>query len=250
MSWGLVIGAVVSGAGIVASQDSARRARNAVSDQQKIADKVTYEPINIDALIKKANETAVANATQSLELERQLSPGVADTRDTLQRTVAEQLKMGGNLPPDVANQVTQAARVASAGSGTLGGSSVPLTAQLLGVSALGLLNQRQNQAQTLLATNPLPQVGLDPGTVASLEAQNNAANNQFNLEKAGINSTLTQARNDAGAAGAGVTANNFSSLLGLLTSNTSGGVDSGSILGKLANAYGNKNPALDPLSAT
>ncbi len=246
--WGAVAGAVVvAGAGAIQSSDAARRASHAVSDQRKIADAVTYQPIDIAALTKTAHDQAVANATNSLALERSLSPGVAATRERLQQTVAEQLREGGNLPADVVNQVTQAGRVASGSSGTLGGSSVPLTAGLLGVSALGLLNQRQQNASNLLAANPLPVAGLDPGTVAGLEAQNNAAFNQFNLNKAGIDSNLTAAGNAAGAASAGVNASNFASLLGLLTKQNTGassGADT-SLLGKLFSAYGD-NPATSP----
>lgn len=244
----LIIAGATTAASVISSQDTARRAQHAVQDQKKIADDLTYQPIDIAALTKTAHDQAVQNATQSLDLERSLQPGVAATRDALQRSVANQLQQGGNLPADVANQVTQAARVTSGGSGTLGGSSVPLTAQMIGVSALGLLNQRQQNASNLLAANPLPAAGLDPGTLASLEAQNNAAQNQFNLAKTGVQSNLVAAQDQAGAAKAGVSASNFSSLLGLLTNNLGGGVDNGSILGKLASAYGNKNPATAPIA--
>ncbi len=251
MSWGLVIGSVISaGVGAVASNDASRKAKHAVGDARKIADAVEYQPIDIAALTKTAHDQAVANATQSLDLERQLQPGVAETRQALQQSVADQLRMGGNLPPDVINQVTQAARTTSGSSGTLGGSSVPLTAARIGQSALGLLNMRQQNASNLLATNPLPAAGLDPGTLASLEAQNNAAQNQFNLAKAGVETNLVNSQAQANTAATGVAASNYASLLGLLTKQnpSSGGTDT-SILGKIFSAYGgSNNPATNPVS--
>ncbi len=251
--WGAVAAAVVgAGASAIISSDQSRKASHAVSDARKIADDVTYQPIDIAALTKTAHDQAVANATNSLALERSLQPGVADTRDALQRSIADQLKLGGNLPADVVNQVTQAGRVSSGTSGTLGGSSVPLTAGLLGISALGLLNQRQQNASNLLAANPLPVAGLDPGTAAGLEAQNNAAQNQFNLAKAGVDTNLVNSQAQANAAAGGVAASNYSSLLGLLTKQnpSSTGTDT-SLLGKLFSAYGNgNNPATNPIAAT
>lgn len=243
-----VIPLVIAAATAVQASDTSRKASHAVSDARKIADSVEYQPIDLAALTKTAHDQAVQNATQSLDLERSLQPGVADARATLQRTVADQLRMGGNLPPDVVNQVEQAGRTASGTSGTLGGSSVPLTAGLLGISALGLLNQRQTNASNLLASNPLPVAGLDPGTLASLEAQNNAAQNQFNLAKAGVDTNLVNSQAQANAAAGGVSAANYSSLLGLLTKQnpSSTGTDT-SLLGKLFSAYGgSSNPATTP----
>jgi len=252
MSWGVVVGSLITaGVGAAVSSDQSRKASHAVSDAAKIADSVTYQPIDIAQLTKTAHDQAVQNATQSLDLERQLQPGVASTRQALQQSISDQLKQGGNLPPDVVNQVTRAARVESGTSGTLGGSSVPLTAQLLGVSALGLLNQRQQNASNLLAANPLPVSGLDPGTLASLEAQNNAAQNQFNLAKAGVQTNLVNSQAQANAASGGVAASNYNSLLGLLTKQnpSSSGTDT-SLLGKLFSAYGgSNNPATNPVSA-
>lgn len=250
MAWVAVAAAAVGAIGsAVISSDSSRKASHAVSDAAKVAQDVTYQPIDIAQLTKTAHDQAVQNATDSLALERSLQPGVADTRATLQQSIADQLKQGGNLPPDVANQVERAARVSSGTSGSLGGSSVPLTAQLLGVSALGLLNQRQQNASNLLAANPLPAAGLDPGTLAGLEAQNNAAQNQFNLAKAGVQTNLINSQAQANAASGGVAASNYNSLLGLLTKQnpSTTGTDT-SLLGKLGAAFSGNNPATNPIS--
>lgn len=243
------VSAAGTAASVISSQDAARKGRHAVEDAQKIASAQEYHPIDIAQLTQNAHDQAVKNATDSLALEQSLQPDVARARQDLSKSVADQLALGGKLPADVANQVTSAARVTSGGSGTLGGSSVPLTAQMLGISALNLLNQRQNNAANLVAANPLPVAGLDPGSLASLEANQNAAQNQFNLAKAGVQTNLVGAQNQALAAQGGVNASNFSSLVGLLTKNQGAGYDSGSILGKLVNAYGNNNnPATNPIS--
>ncbi len=238
MSWGLVVGSVITaGVGAVAGQDASRKAQHAVGDARKIADAVEYQPIDLAQLTKTAHDQAVQNATQSLDLERSLQPGVAATRQALQQSVADQLRM---------------ARTSSGSSGTLGGSSVPLTAARIGQSALGLLNQRQTNASNLLASNPLPVAGLDPGTLAGLEAQNNAAQNQFNLAKAGVDTNLVNSQAQANAAAGGVAASNYASLLGILTKqnpSTPSGTDT-SILGKIFSAYGgSNNPATNPISA-
>ncbi len=245
----LAIAAATTTATIVSQQDAARKAQHAVSDAQKVAGAVDYQPIDIAQLTANAHDQAVKNATDSLALERSLQPDIADTRTNLSRSISDQLKLGGQLPTDTINAVTQAGRVAGGTSGSLGGASVPLTAGLLGLSSLNLLNQRQNNAAGLLAANPLPVAGLDPGTLASLEAQQNAAQNQFNLAKAGVQTNLIGSQVQAGAAQTGANMAGISSLLNLLTKNQSSGVDSGSILGKLATAYGN-NPATTPVSAT
>lgn len=243
------VAAAGTAASIAASQDSARKALHATQDAQKIAGSVDYQPIDIAQLTKDAHDQAVQNATDSLALEQSLQPDVARARTELSRSVADQLALGGNLPADVANTVTRAARTTSGTSGTLGGSSVPLTAQMLGISSLNLLNQRQQNASALVAANPLPTAGLDPGTLASLEVNQNAAQNQFNLAKAGVQTNLVNSQAQANAAQGGANVAGISSLLNLLSKNQSGSVDSGSILGKLASAYGSgSNPAANPIA--
>ncbi len=147
----LAIAAATTTATIVSQQDAARKAQHAVSDAQKVAGAVDYQPIDIAQLTANAHDQAVKNATDSLALERSLQPDIADTRTNLSRSISDQLKLGGQLPTDTINAVTQAGRVAGGTSGSLGGASVPLTAGLLGLSSLNLLNQRQNNAAGLLA---------------------------------------------------------------------------------------------------
>jgi len=219
-TWGFIGAAVVTTVGgAVASSDASRKANHTAQDalksQQQIAAELKYEPIDLEKLKADAASQAAANAAGSLQLERSLQPNVASTREGLSKSVSDQLALGGKLSPDVLNQATQAARTAGSASG-IGGNSAPLTAALIGQSAQGLLQQRQSNAASLLAANPLPVAGLDPGSLASAEVAQNAAQNQFNLEKAGVASNLVNSNAQIQGANAGANASQWSSILGLV----------------------------------
>ena len=103
------IGSVIVGAGtsIYSTQQQKKAANKALDAQRGIAADITYEPIDIEALKTQAKATAIQNATNSLALERQLQPNVAATREELSRQISEDLKLGGQLPADVQNRVTE-----------------------------------------------------------------------------------------------------------------------------------------------
>lgn len=217
MSWvGLGAAVVGAGASIYSSKQQSKAAQKALDAQRGIATDIKYEPIDIEKLKREATAAAIDNATNSLALERQLQPNVAATREELSRQIGDDLKLGGNLTTDVANRVTTAGRTIGARSGTGSGGTVPLTASLLGLSSIDLLNQRRAAAGNLLGANPLPVAGLDPGSIASAEVANNAANNQFNLEKAGVSSNLANSEAAARSAQIGGQAGEVSSLANLL----------------------------------
>jgi hypothetical protein len=119
------------------------------------------------------------------------------------------------VPADIANKVASAARVAGGSSGGFGGTP-GVTAATLGTTALGLLRDRQGAAAGLLAANPLPAAGLDPGALASLEVQQNASMNDFNAAKAGVQTNLLNSNAQQNAGAIGGATNGLSSLLGLL----------------------------------
>lgn len=190
-------------AGTVSSISSQRKAlsaqKDALAQQRDIAANLKYEPINIENLKEQTRQQAIQNATQSLALERELSPDVAATRQMVAERVRTDLGLGGQLSPDVASQVARAARV----SGSLSGApAAPLTASLIGTTAENLRQQRLANAGGLLAQNKLQPAGLDPGALASLIVSQNAAMNQFNAAKAGVNANLAQSAGQVGAAGA------------------------------------------------
>lgn len=220
----IAAGAALTGVAgqIYGDTQKAKATNNLVNSQKQLAANLKYEPIDIEKLKTDATNQAIANATQSLALERQLQPDVAKARETnaaakaeLSRQVNSDLALGGNLPPDLANSVTAAGRVIGDRSGG-GNPNVPLTASLLGLSSLELLNQRRAAAANLTNTQPLPVAGLDPGALASLQVANNAANNQFNLEKAGVDSNINQGVAAARASQIGGQVGEISSLANLL----------------------------------
>lgn len=199
--WVTGISAAVSVGTSIYSASQANKAANKALDQKAaLAANLKYEPIDIAALKEEASKSAVENATKSLALERTLQPNVAATREELAKQTSDNLALQGNLPADVINRVTQSGRVIGAQSGIGSGSTTPLTASLLGLSSLDLANQRRAAAGALLTANPLQQAGLDPGAVASAEVAQNAAQNQFNLLKSGVDSKLVDAETAARAA--------------------------------------------------
>jgi hypothetical protein len=170
-----------------------KKAASAVSNLQ-------YQPIDLDKLQEQAQGYAQQNIAKSIELEKQYMPDVSAARFGLQKQVAQDLARGGNLPPDVANQVTRAS-MARAGAGGFGAG--PLTAAQLGLSSLDLRNQAQAKAAALTATNPLPVSGLDPGSLASAAIGQNQAQNQFALGKAGALTNVYQSQANTSAANVG-----------------------------------------------
>lgn len=210
---GIVTGLVAAAAiGATATAVEANQTKKAIQGAQGIANALTYQPVDIEKVKTDAANQAVENATNSLNLERQLQPDVAAARAGLSKSVNDQLAMGGSVPADIANQVANAARVAGGASGNFGGTP-GVTAATIGTTALGLLQQRQANAAGLLSSNPLPAAGLDPGALASLEVQQNAAQNQFNAAKAGVNMNLLNSNAQANAAEIGGIGNAVSGLV-------------------------------------
>jgi len=219
----LALSAAASAAGTVASMSAQRKAASAQKDallrQQEIAANLKYEPINIENLKQQAQQQAITNATQSLALERELSPDVAATRQAVAERVRSDLALGGQLSPDIANQVARAARTSGALSGAPAG---PLTAAQIGLTAENLKQQRLANAGSLLAANKLPTAGLDPGALASLIVSQNAAQNQFNMRKAGIDANLAQSAGEVGAGAAATQGSLNSQLLNAIPGLVSG----------------------------
>lgn len=198
-----------------------------LQQQTQAVNNLNYQPIDIAALTKSAEEQAARNVESSIALEKKYAPGVAATRTGLQDQVAQNLAQGGNLPADVQTRVARNVG-AQAGASGLSASSGPITAASLGLTSLDLQRQRMGDAGALLAQNPLPTAGLDPGSIADLNVANSNAANQFNLSKIGAqanlaNSTIAaqQAQNEAAAASAApYTFNTISAMPYLPTSKT------------------------------
>ena len=103
------------------------------------------------------------------------------------------MAQGGNLPADVAARVGRISGAQAGASGVLGSQS-PMTAASLGLTSLDLANQRRQQAAGLLAANPLPASGLDPGAIASASIANANAQNQFDLSRLGAGANLASSQ--------------------------------------------------------
>lgn len=215
--WGAIaVAAVGAGTAIYSADQNRKNAHSAIDAQKQLASDIKYTPINIEQLKADATAAAIENATNSLAIERQLQPNVAATRDELSRQINEDLKLGGALPADVQNRVTSAGRTIGARSGVGAGGTTPLTASLLGLSSIDLLNKRRADASNLLAENPLQPAGLDPGQVAGVEIANNDALNNFNLQNAGVQGKLIDSEAAARSAQLGGQLGTASSLANLL----------------------------------
>ena len=164
-----------------------------LAGQVQNVNNLSYTPIDTRALAEQATQQAAENARRSLALEQQLSPSVSSTRTQLQDQTAAELAQGGNLPADVASQVARTSAGAAGSSGLLGSQS-PLTAASLGLTALNLANSRRAAASQLLAANPTPTAGLDPGTLASASIANTNAANNFALAKLGAQGNLANSQ--------------------------------------------------------
>lgn len=207
-----VVGGVAAVGNAAYQNSQQKKMQNKALDAQRtIAEGIEYEPIDIEKLKADAQNQAIANATASLAIERSLQPDVGATREELARQIRTDLERGGELPTDVANRVNQAGRVIGSRSGNVG-STTPLTAALLGLSSMDIIEDRRDAASDLLQANPLPIAGLGPGDLASVEIANANAGNQFGLEQAGVASNLASSEAAAKASQFGATQGLISSL--------------------------------------
>lgn len=181
------IGAVVAGgvASSAISSSSASKAKKTVSKALE-----NYERVDLDELQKNAIATARENAVNSMALERELTPDIANTRATLSKQVSDELSMGGQLGEDVTNQVARNAMSKANTAGLYGGGG-PITAAMLGLTSMDVAQQRKKNAAALLATNPMQQVGLSPETLASVKVADTNNWNQAQLDVAGVKSNIS-----------------------------------------------------------
>lgn len=216
--WIAGVAAAVVGAGATVYEGAQNReaANKALDATEAATQAATYTPINIPQLQQQATEASIANATASLQLQKNLQPGVYAANQEAQNTVAKQLAAGGQLTPDEVSQVAQAARVAGGSSGAVGGTG-PYTAALIGQSANSLLQQRLGNAEAVSAANPAPAVGLSASDLASATIAGNNAQNQFTLSKLGANQNLINSTAQL------TTANNAATLGGINSALTGAG---------------------------
>ena len=175
-----------------------KKAANKATKQLAGAEGV-YEKIDLDELQALATRTARENALKSLSLEKELAPGVSATRSTLQDQVSSELAQGGKLSPDVINAVTRSAQAGANNAGLYGGAG-PITAAMLGLTAMDVANARKDRATQLLAANPEPVSGLDVGSIANayITDQTNLNKIRQNVVTGSAANTLNQANINSG----------------------------------------------------
>ena len=206
-------GVIAAGALAGSAIGSSINSRNAANKAASMVNNLQYQPIDLNQLQAQAQGFAEQNLAKSIELEKQYLPSVAAARTGLQQQISQDLMRGGNLPTDVANQVTKAS-MAQAGAGGFGAG--PLTAAQLGLSAYDLRTQAQQRANAFLQANPLPTSGLDPGSLASVAVGQNQTQNAFNVGKTGAQINALQGVTKADNALAGSLASGFGSFAGMM----------------------------------
>ena len=190
--------------------------KNAASNNASNINNLQYQPIDLGQLQSQAQQAAQQNLVNSISLEKQNEPGLSATRFGLQGQLASDLAGGGNVPTDVANQVSRSAITGSNSAGLLGAAG-PITAATLGTTAMNIRNANQMKAMQLLQGNQLPTSGLDPGALASASIANTNAKNQFTLGKAGALNNVNNANAAANSGMLGSVTGSLSSLLGNTT---------------------------------
>jgi len=216
------IGGGLLGAGIGSALGGSMDAQSAAKQAGQMAQNLTYQPIDLNALQTQAQQAAQQNLANSIKLEQQYFPQAAAARAGTQNLVAQQVAQGGKLTPDVSNAVTRSA-MASGGAGGFGAG--PLAAANLGLTAQGQINNAiglgQNLSQTEMAG--LPTSGLDPGALASAAIGQNQQMNQFNIDKTGLLTNALQSQANAQSALGGSlmgAANIYGNMVGTKTPNT------------------------------
>lgn len=245
-----------------------------------------YQPLDISKVIEESRAAAKTNFANSIALEQQYRPGTAALRTTTDvalgqlasgytpgfqarqsildslggnygtnslleesaNRILQNLRLGGALGADVQAQAVKAALEKGGAAGISGsGAARGLVARDLGLTSLGLEQQRIAQAQqagqtmaqlnlqdlatrsgialnaagqdtartgtlaSIIDSRALPGSGLDPGSIAGLYVADNNARNQVNVNSAAISQ---QQRNS-----------NLNSLLGFGSAVAGGGYD-------------------------
>ena len=210
------IGGGLLGAGIGSALGGSMDAQSAAKKAGQMAQNLTYQPIDLNALQQQAQQNAQQNLANSIKLEQQYFPQAAAARAGTQNLVAQQVAQGGRLTPDVSNAVTRAA-MASGGAGGFGAG--PLAAANLGLTAQGQINNAIGLGENLTQTEMtgLPTSGLDPGQLASAAIAQNQQQNQFNLSKTGLLANNIQSQAAANSAMGAAIGNGLTSAIGGVT---------------------------------
>lgn len=157
-----------------------------------LSEMIPPEQSNIDfnALNTMAKNQAFINDVNSRNLEQSTDPTASNMRKELETQVNSDLNEK-QLPPGLQEQLARAGveQTLMSGVGPSSGPGNSLIARLLGTGYLDYRNQNQQKAGAWLAGNPLQQAGIDPGSYANMNMEQNL--NNLNLRNALLS------RNDA-----------------------------------------------------
>lgn len=143
--------------------------------------------IDLNQLNETANKQGLLNEYQSRNAEMELDPKIARLRQLQQDDILNSYEGAtkGELPVGMQNALVKAGLGAALanGTGTAAGTVGNHSAeQVFGSGLVNYLNQLRGLSGDLIANNPRPVVGLDPGSALSIRLQNNKDNQ--NLENA------------------------------------------------------------------
>lgn len=172
---------------------SAREQKEAIASVRPIDENEDYglsKPKTLDPY--KAQEMGLGwgreNALESRKLQAEMDPYVAKTRALLQEQVYKNLELGERMTPEMQRAIvgTALSNAGSAGIGFGSGAARGLTGASVGWKMNELGQQRRAEASGLLAANPEPQIGIDPGELVGLNVRNLDTRNAYNQQLAGI----------------------------------------------------------------
>lgn len=171
---------------------------NSVAD---LNDRVAPEQnfLDFSMLDKSMERQGILNSLNSRRVEQETTPQIAAARQGLESQIVGDLNQD-QLPAMLQRQYANAGITDAISSGMGVGSSAgkSIVANTLGKGLIDWRNQNQQKAAALLSNNPLPITGLDPGSRASAQADQQTSNlNLRNAELANQNALRSQRYGDS-----------------------------------------------------
>lgn len=163
-----------------------------------IASTPELRTFDINGLQTMARREALINAIESKKLEETVSPDVARTRVELSKQIADDLEGGPSV--ELSNMWLKQglADAIATGADTGSGFARSAIADSTRSDFIADRDRVQGKAGALLAANPQPEAGIDPGALASMDVQTKSDN--ANARDAWKTSVLAALGNQAGNA--------------------------------------------------
>lgn len=148
---------------------------------------VKYDATKFNTNERKLNQ---GNYLSDLAFQRQVDPNVAKAGDQYKDWVVSQMNLGGQIDPEMQSMVVRDALEGAGGAGIVGSDAGRgIVARDLGLTSLGLQQQRMQLGNNLAKDYQMQRLGLAPGSslaldVANTDMQNQENNNQFQANEA------------------------------------------------------------------